>query len=196
MQVDQHIIRFAAIHPQAWKNGAGTTREIAREGECDAWQWRISIADVVAEAPFSSFPGVDRILVLLEGEGIALTFEDGQRMDVLPPFGSARFAGEAALVGTPVSGATRDFNLMWQRSQVSASLEVRPLVGSMVVFKAAEETWMVHVLEGTMRLPDSEEDLSRGDTLTLRGNARTKVRLEGAGTALLIRLRPLDESAS
>ncbi len=196
MQVDQHIIRFAAIHPQAWKNGAGTTREIAREGEGDAWQWRISIADVVAEAPFSSFPGVDRILVLLQGDGIALTFEDGQRMDVLPPFGSARFAGEAALVGTPVSGATRDFNLMWQRSRVSARLEVRPLVGSMVVFKAADETWMVHVLEGTMRLPDSEEDLSRGDTLTLRGNARTKVRLEGAGTALLICVRPLDESAS
>ena len=190
MHADQHIIRFAALNPQPWKNGAGTTREIAREGVAEDWQWRISIADVVAEAPFSSFPGVDRVLVLLEGEGIGLAFDDGQHMDVLPPFGFARFAGEAALVGAPKSGATRDFNLMWQRAQVTATLDVRPLVGSMVVFKAPEETWMVHVVEGTVALPDSSETLARGDTLILRGDTRAKVRLEGAGTALLMSIRP------
>lgn len=190
MDSERTIIRYDQLEPRPWKNAAGITREIAREGSDDDWRWRVSIAEVIAEAPFSSFPGVDRVLVLLEGEGIELDFEDGRTFEVLPPFGHIRFEGEAALIGKPKDGATRDFNLMWQRAHLDAKFEVRPLVGSLVLFASADETWILHLAAGSVRLLDSDETLSRGDTLVVGGNTRSKLRLEGSGTAFLIRLSP------
>ena len=187
------IIRFDELIAQPWKNGAGTTREIARDGSGDAWDWRISIADVVATAPFSEFPGIDRILVLLEGEGIALDFDDGRRIVLSPPFGSARFEGEAALTGRPTDGATRDFNLMWRRSHLAADFDVRPVVGSWVLCQAPQETWIVHVAAGSLTLTDAGASLGRGDTLCVRGGERSKLRMEGAGTVFVARLRPVDD---
>ena len=57
-----------------WKNGAGTTAEIAiepagadfREGK---FAWRLSSARIEDENQFSQFPGYDRILTVLSGEG-------------------------------------------------------------------------------------------------------------------------------
>lgn len=190
MTLDLRICRWTELTPQPWKNGAGTTREIARDGTGDDWRWRISIADVVAAAPFSSFPGIDRILVLLEGEGIFLDFDDGRRMDVLPPWGMARFEGEAALRGTPVNGDTRDFNLMWRRDAVDAWFEVRPVVGTMVIWAEAGETWLVHVVAGDVVMADGQGTLARGDTAVIEAASRGSLRMEGAGTAFLIRLRP------
>jgi environmental stress-induced protein Ves len=46
---------------ERWKNGLGWTREIAREpADGDAWTWRLSIAEVEKDGPFSAFPCCDR----------------------------------------------------------------------------------------------------------------------------------------
>ena len=58
-----------------WKNGGGVTREIVASPEgapLDAFDWRVSLADVSADGPFSSFPGVDRTLTVVEGAGMDL----------------------------------------------------------------------------------------------------------------------------
>src|SRR5258707_14720415 len=55
-----------------WKNGGGHTHEIAAHPEgagMAAFAWRVSIAEIAQDGPFSSFPGVDRTLVLLAGNG-------------------------------------------------------------------------------------------------------------------------------
>src|SRR5690606_10863682 len=65
------ILPAAAYRRGRWRNGAGWTRQIHAEPSADAtheWDWRLSIAEIESDAPFSSFPGVDRELVLLEGE--------------------------------------------------------------------------------------------------------------------------------
>jgi environmental stress-induced protein Ves len=62
------------LPPQRWKNGAGTTREIAVEpagAGTDDFDWRLSLAEVDRDAPFSAFPGVDRCIVLLRGSHAA-----------------------------------------------------------------------------------------------------------------------------
>ena len=63
------------IAPQPWRNGAGLTREIAvarnTASEC-GFDWRLSVAEVACDAPFSAFPGVDRCIVLLRGAGLQL----------------------------------------------------------------------------------------------------------------------------
>ncbi|HEY9239438.1 MAG TPA: HutD family protein, partial [Burkholderiaceae bacterium] len=48
-------IDLREIAPQAWKNGAGLTREIAFGGPGAAdFDWRISVAEVARDAPFSA----------------------------------------------------------------------------------------------------------------------------------------------
>src|SRR5690606_28066287 len=124
------ILPAAAYRRERWRNGAGWTRQIHAEPSADAtheWDWRLSIAEIESDAPFSGCPGVDRELVLLEGEGLRLRFDDGEQHTLLPPHDRLRFAGERALVGELVDGPTRDFNLMWRRDAIDAQLWHRPL---------------------------------------------------------------------
>ena len=66
------IIRFANLATAPWKNGGGVTREIARLDSDGAMVWRLSIADVAVEGPFSKFAGMQRILTVIEGAGMRL----------------------------------------------------------------------------------------------------------------------------
>ena len=50
-----------------WKNGGGVTSELARSPQADEFDWRLSVAEVATDGPFSQFPGIDRLLVLLSG---------------------------------------------------------------------------------------------------------------------------------
>jgi hypothetical protein len=178
---------------ERWKNGAGWTREILRWPETGDWDWRLSIAEIEEDAPFSRFDGVDRELVLLSGNGLRLRFDDGRCVQLDPPHGRARFAGEDELQGELVDGSTQDFNLMWRRSAVDAQLWHRPLVGPMVIFAEPGTTWILHLLAGQARFADLSglPDLAAADTaLLIAGQERLRHVVDGAGEALLIRLQP------
>lgn len=123
------------IAPQPWKNGAGLTREIAFGGASSAdFDWRLSVAEVERDAPFSAFPGVDRCIVLLRGDGMRLRSGDGrvdQRLsEPLAPFG---FSGDVALEATLAGGPSCDFNVMTRRgvfrSHVSSHRDAAELRG-------------------------------------------------------------------
>ena len=111
-----------------WKNGGGTTQEIAcwpvGAGLAD-FGWRVSIAPIAAAGPFSVFEGVDRIIMLLDGEGVRLRSRDGaidHRLDV--PHRPFAFAGEAEIDCMPQGAASSDFNVMTRRGQWRAELKV------------------------------------------------------------------------
>lgn len=180
-----------------WRNGAGWTSEILRVPDREEWQWRLSIAEIDADAPFSVFPGVERELVLLSGNGLRLRFDDGDTHELLPPHDRLRFAGERAAFGELIDGPTRDFNLMWKRDAVDAHLWHRPLVGTMVVFVDSLETWALHMLAGQARFADESRlgGLQAGDTAVLEGSGeRLRFVLEGGGEVLLVRLRKLTQA--
>ena len=175
-----------------WRNGLGWTREIhARRATADDdWTWRLSIAEIERDAPFSAFPGVDRELVLLRGNGLRLRFDDGETRLLEPPHGRMRFAGERALVGELVDGPTHDFNLMWRRDAVRAELLHRPLVGPMVFFAEPGVAWALHLLAGEARFEAGSGlgILQAGDTALLEEPRRTRHLLDGGGELLVIRL--------
>lgn len=118
----------AHLTPTPWKNGGGVTREIvcrpARAG-MDGFDWRASIATIASDGPFSPFPGVDRVIVLLDGAGVRLQSGDGRidhALDVpLQPFA---FAGEAAIACTRLGGESSDFNIMTRRATCHAAVRV------------------------------------------------------------------------
>lgn len=180
---------------ERWRNGFGWTREIhaqASQGD-GGWDWRLSIAEIERDAPFSAFPGIDRELVLLHGNGLRLRFDDGEARLLEPPHGRLRFAGERAVTGELVDGSTHDFNLMWRREAIAAELLHRPLVGPMVFFAQPGTTWALHLLAGEARF-DAACGLPRlhsGDTALLSEPRRTRFLLDGGGEMLAIRLTEL-----
>ena len=190
------VLRASGYARMRWKNGAGWTSEILKihdseERDTNDWAWRLSIAEIETDAPFSAFPGVERELVLLSGNGLRLRFDDGETRELLPPHDKLRFAGERPAFGELIDGPTRDFNLMWKRDAVDAQLWHRPLVGTMVLFVEPGETWAIHVLAGHLRFADDSglEEANLGDTTILvAGEARRRYVLDGGGELLLIRI--------
>lgn len=179
---------------ERWRNGAGWTREIVAVPATGDWDWRLSIAEIERDAPFSQFPGVDRELVLLAGQGLSLHFEDGECHALHPPHGRLRFSGERVVRGELLDGPTQDFNLMWRRDASAAELWHRPLVGPMVIFAEPGTTWAVHLVAGQARFADDSglPALQAGDTALLdAGEGRLRHVLDGGGEALLIRLQRL-----
>lgn len=192
------VLRASDYARMRWKNGAGWTSEILKvhasdERDTNDWLWRMSIAEIDADAPFSAFPGVDRELVLLSGNGLRLRFDDGGSHTLLPPHDKVRFAGERAAFGELVDGPTRDFNLMWKRDAVDAHLWHRPLAGTVVLFVDPGDTWAIHQLAGQARFADASGlgEVGRGDTAILvAGDTRQRYVLDGGGEVLLVRVSP------
>ena len=192
------VLRASGYARMRWKNGAGWTSEILKihdseERDTNDWAWRLSIAEIEADAPFSAFPGVDRELVLLSGNGLRLRFDDGEVRTLQPPHDRHAFAGERALLGELLDGPTRDFNLMWKRARVDARLWVRPLVGPMVVFVEPGQAWALHLVAGHARFADGSAlgALAAGDTAILHAGAtRSRHALDGGGTLLVVRIDP------
>ncbi|KFN45069.1 HutD/Ves family protein [Arenimonas oryziterrae] len=190
-----HLIPANEYRRERWKNGLGWTREILRwPEETTAWDWRVSIAEVDKPGPFSRFEGCDRELVLLSGEGMRLDFaDDGSQVDLMPPHGSHRFSGERDLSAQLVSGPTQDFNLIWRRDRIEATLLHRPLVGPMVFFSEADVRWIVYVISGQCAFKDQllPSRLEQGDTALIEpshSHANHRVILDGGGELLLIKL--------
>ena len=175
-----------------WKNGLGWTREIVRVPDRQDWTWRLSIAEIERDADFSAFPGIERELVLLSGNGLRLVFDDGESHTLLPPHDQLRFAGERKARGELVDGTTHDFNLMWRRECFDAQLWRRPLVGPMLLFAEPGTTWAVYLLSGRAEFADGSglPLLEAGDSAVLEaGDGRLRHVLEGGGELLLARLQ-------
>ena len=123
------ILRPGDFRVMPWKNGLGTTTEIAAFPEgagLDAFTWRVSMATIGASGPFSAFPGVDRVIVQLEGEPVTLAHE-GRADHVLALLVPHRFPGEVATDGRIAEPPARDFNVMVRRDRASAEVVVHQL---------------------------------------------------------------------
>ena len=114
------IIRFADLKAEPWRNGGGVTRQIAsqptpaspiQDGAGDGgWDWRVSIADVTKAGEFSPFPGMERVLTVIEGELLLLSVDGAEHlMEKYRPF---RFAGGAATVSKLPTGDVRNLNVI------------------------------------------------------------------------------------
>lgn len=110
------LIRAGAHRVMPWKNGGGATAEIAVQppGASVAlgFDWRLSIATVASDGPFSAFPQHDRIIMLLSGDGMTLAFADGEVARLERAFQPLHFRGDRAAHCRLTGGACEDLNLM------------------------------------------------------------------------------------
>jgi environmental stress-induced protein Ves len=118
---DMRILRAGERMAVPWKNGGGTTSEVAVYPEgagFDDFGWRISIADIARGGPFSLFPGIDRTLILLKGQ-VTLSIEGRSAVTLTPDSEPLDFPGDVA-TSAELVGTARDLNVMTRRGTFTA----------------------------------------------------------------------------
>jgi environmental stress-induced protein Ves len=122
MMVPQRISRVPSI---PWKNGGGTTRTLAvfPEGAgIDDFLWRISLAEISRPGPFSSFLGVDRTIMLCQGDGVRLRSAAWGEHELAEAYAPFAFRGEEHVSCALLGSTTTDLNLMVRRGPVQGTL--------------------------------------------------------------------------
>lgn len=129
------LIRYSRLAAAPWKSGVGETREIAlhpsRAG-FDDFDWRLSIATIAEDGAFSTFPGIDRTLILLGGKGVILRLDD-ESEHVLRSGECMKFAGEQTVRSLLLEGAVQDLNIMFRRSRVTTQIRIERLHGRTIL---------------------------------------------------------------
>jgi environmental stress-induced protein Ves len=186
------ILRSRDYRRMPWKNGGGETVEVAvfPEGASLAnFEWRVSMATVASDGPFSIFPGIDRTLSILDGEGMTL-FIDGQEAIVLTQESEPLpFPADAATSATLVAGPTVDLNVMTRRGVLSHHV-ARLVVDGSVSLDVEDQTLLLLCEKGSLNLERTDENASLGerDCLILDMADKGKLRLSGKARCYVIRI--------
>lgn len=168
------ILRAADRIAAPWRNGGGVTREVAiwpPDATLTAFDWRISIADIAADGPFSVFPGVDRVLTVIAGRGLSLAVEGlgTVAMDAASP--PLAFPGEAACGATLSGGPIRDLNLMVRRGAYLAAARRGVADGASALTGEAEATLVLALdpleVDGQTLAAEDAVLLGRGESVRL-----------------------------
>lgn len=175
------IIPPAEFKTMPWKNGGGITHEILKEERDGALLWRLSIAEVASDGAFSLFPGLSRILTVIEGEGLVLQ-APGRELRALSLVPAA-FSGDWPIAGKRIGGDVRDFNVIFDANSVVADLSVCT-GGLHLVLNAGESTKQFALVLGQAGI---DGKVMPPLTLVEVGEARVEVAF--AGYLLLVSIR-------
>jgi uncharacterized protein len=149
--VNDYEVLLADQHRRMpWANGAGMTTEIIAWPSPDAWEWRLSVADVDSSGPFSAYPGVDRTIALLRGNGFALTVGEHEERRIDRPFEPFQFSGDEPTSCRLLDGAVQDLNLMCRRVTSRRRLEFVEFNESATI--DVTDCEMMVVVSGRMRV--------------------------------------------
>jgi environmental stress-induced protein Ves len=183
------VIRSTDYVETPWKNGGGVTHEIARSDESREPDWRISLATIDRDGPFSDFTGFDRTIVPLDGAGFELAFDDGSAVVLdlrCVPF---RFAGERKVQCRLVGGRSRDLNAMTRRSRWEHDVTALALSQSQLTFDAPADSFVFFAGAATAACGNEAFDMRDGDTLVCSAAVRLQLRAASeASFALPIRV--------
>ncbi|MDI9723272.1 HutD family protein [Acinetobacter baumannii] len=165
------LIRTDQYTKMLWKNGAGFTLEIARsQGEAD-FEWRISMADVTTSGPFSLFPNKQRIISVLEGDGMVLHVDD-LPAKTLNQGDNFAFHGESQVQSELVDGAIRDLNLIYDPAKFHARFQWLNDAAEQVFISSADLIFIFNQGgETQVKVDDHSVQLTAHETLKIERNA-------------------------
>nr|WP_280137597.1 HutD family protein [Aureimonas sp. AU40] len=163
------ILRAADHRRMPWKNGGGETIEIAVHppgaGLAD-FDWRISMADVASDGPFSRFEGIDRTLSILAGNGMDLEIEGHGRRSLTAGSDPLSFPADAPTFARLHDGPIRDLNVMTRRGACTHRVSFVPSLGPAIEL---EGRWGFVIPLGPCRvaMDGSEVEVAMGDAIAL-----------------------------
>jgi environmental stress-induced protein Ves len=185
------ILRAADYKRMPWKNGGGETVEIGvfpPEAGLDDFAWRVSMASVAADGPFSIFPDINRTLSILSGAGMELTIE-GQSAPVLldraaPPHA---FPADVPTHARLIDGPITDLNVMTRRDRYAHG--VRRLAAPLTL-QPSPALRLLLCNHGQLSVAQGQDasTLDPLDCLMIEADAPGSMTVSGEGTAFLIEL--------
>jgi environmental stress-induced protein Ves len=119
------IIRANSCRATPWKNGGGSTTEIAAHppgASLETFDWRISMARVASDGPFSEFPAIDRTLAVVHGHGLGLKVGNAAPVTLGRESEPISFAGDIATSAQLTAGEIVDLNVMTRRQRYAHKL--------------------------------------------------------------------------
>jgi environmental stress-induced protein Ves len=171
------LIPYASLEPSPWKNGGGSTTSVVVSppgATLDDFDWRVSLATIAQDGPFSLFPGIDRTLALVDGRGVLLEFDDDHKAVVDAHNRTCAFPGEVQVTGRLVDGPTVDFNLMTRRAVCRHQFGCRVLDGESDFAPRGDVTLLFMAAGEYLELHNSSErmPLVRYDSVLFEPGAR------------------------
>ncbi len=158
-------VHLADVAATPWRNGGGMTRELVAWPAVGAWRWRMSVAEVTANGPFSHFEGITRWFAVLKGEGVALTVRTPSDSDDLVVCEHHQTLAEPALCfdgGATthcqlLGGPSQDFSLMV--TDVCLPARMVRVRGALNVLAGATKTIAVYAVDSSASVRFNSEDL-------------------------------------
>ena len=161
-----YVVRLADVQQSPWRNGGGVTSELVAWPEKEHWVWRMSVAQIDADGPFSRFEGVDRWFAVLSGAGVRLDV-DGRLYPLDAADAPLFFDGTSTTQCTLLGGSTQDFNLMVRQGAGRNHMErIQGQFG--VALKAPKMIAVYAIQTGATVQFDSEVMALAPDTLAWR----------------------------
>jgi environmental stress-induced protein Ves len=174
---DLSILRARDRREMPWKNGGGLTSEVIVSpagASFDTFDWRISIAAIQANGPFSELPGIDRRLVLLEGL-LALRIQDEAPIELSPNGPPVAFAGELPAYAELVTGPVTDLNVMTRRGRFRSSIEAHTLSAPVTFHNSEVSTVLIATELVDIEYQGVEHKLQPRDAVLLRGESAARL---------------------
>lgn len=182
------LLRAATHKRMPWKNGGGETVEIAvfpEDAGLGDFDWRISMATVASNGPFSLFEGVDRTLTILSGAGMALAIDGAPAVHLDPSSEPLTFPADVPVAARLVDGPITDLNVMTRRGRFTHRV-VRLEGGEVQILSVARRHKVLLACDGgvSVVVDGRQIKLEMQDALLL--DDETSLGLLGTGKAILI----------
>jgi uncharacterized protein len=157
------IVRQEELKEGRWRNGMGVSWEIAahRLDAAADFSWRFAKARIDGDVPFSIYPGMDRMFMMLEGGGMDLEFEGGEVLQVRQKFVPHNFSCDVPLNCKLRGGPSMDLNLFWARDKLHANCDVVGIDGE-VLLSISEYCTVMYALEGECKIGELQLNLGDG----------------------------------
>lgn len=175
-----------------WKNGLGWTTEIVVRPAAGELDFRVSIAEVDTDCDFSRLPGIDRSILVLSGDGMALQVGDEPPVELHAGGEPLAFSGDHATTCRLLGGPTRDLNAMTRRGVLRHALTTVPLTAPdpLPLPRPPGGGWLLHVVHGHAHV--GELALQAGDSVLAEPHptAGPTVHARGDAELVLVRFSP------
>ena len=189
------LLRSADHRRMPWKNGGGgETVEVIVHPEgasLSDFGWRVSMATVACDGPFSVFPGIDRTLAVLSGDGMDLSIEGmGDRL-LTPASAPLPFPADAPTTARLTGGPITDLNVMTRRGVFSHTLKHHVVTGSTALPASSGERLLLALEPLGVSTPEGLIGLQPLDALVLGGSEKADVLAAGERSAFyLVEITP------
>lgn len=188
------LIRQSKYRCQPWKNGGGETIEIAvfpPGASTDNFDWRVSVARVETDGPFSPFPSIDRTLTILEGKGIELSVHGQESATITDQ--PCSFPGDAPASARLLDGPVSDLNVMTRRGLLQHRVTRLALVSLREIIVRSPVA-LIYCERGRLFVEDEvapEVEVIAGDTALIESRPMDyRLRPDGETAAILVEIGP------